>query len=144
VATPVFASDDVTIADTRQSLIRNLTVHQQSGLVNIATAQEADCALKPLIQALKANGNKPEWSEVQAMPEETRILWAQYDSLELVDEILVRKFYGAEGTVRYKQIVMPEALRTEFLKEIHQPEFQSATSHLGVRKTQEHVMRRAY
>jgi transposase InsO family protein len=144
VSNPVLTQDKATAADTMQSLLRNMTERQQTGLEDIATVQQADPALKPLMHALKVNGSRPDWSEVQAMPEETRILWAQYDSLELVDGVLVRKFYGAEGTVMHKQIVMPEALRAEFLKEIHQPDLQSATSHLGVRKTQEHVMRRAY
>lgn len=144
VLNPVLTRDKTTADDTMQSLLCSITDFSQTGIGAIATAQQADPALKPLIQALKVNGSRPDWSEVQAMSEDTRILWAQYDSLELVDDVLVRKFYKAEGTVMHKQIVIPEALREEFLKEIHQPDLHSATSHLGVHKTQEHVMRRAY
>jgi len=131
VSNPVYLPKDATAIDTMQSLVRKMTECQQAGLETVATAQQADPTLKPLILSLKANRSRPDWSEVQAAPEETRILWAQYDSLEIVDDIMVRKYYRVEGTVMHKQIAKPEVLRAEFLKEIYQPDLQSATSHLG-------------
>jgi len=77
VSNPVYPSKDATVVDTTQTLVRQMTECQQVGLDAVATAQQADPTLKPLILALKANRSRPDWSEMQAMPEETRILWTQ-------------------------------------------------------------------
>ncbi len=143
-STSVSGNEPTVTAETAHSKIFSVNERLTIDPSTIATAQQADSVLKPLLQALKEQRNRPDWSEVQGMPEETRILWAQYDSFEIVDDVMVRKFCGPDGSFQFKQIIMPEALRNAFLKEIHQPEQPSATSHLGVSKTQVHVMRRAY
>jgi hypothetical protein len=76
--------------------------------------------------------------------EETRILWTQFQSLLLCDEVLYRQFYRADGTVSHLQFVLPTSLRSSFLHHIHDTGGNVATTHLGVKKTQNHVQLRAY
>jgi transposase InsO family protein len=109
-------------------------------LENIAEAQRNDINLRPFLNATL----RPEWSVVQSSSEETRALWAQFDSLIMKNDVLYRKYYLASGEVQHLQIVMPTVLRKAFLTAIHSPPTQTATSHLGVKKTQQHVLQRAY
>lgn len=107
---------------------------------NIAAAQRNDINLHPLLNAT----SRPAWNIVQSSSEETRALWAQFDSLITQNDVLYRKYYSASGDVQHLQIVMPTALRKTFMTAIHSPPTQTATSHLGVKKTQQHVSQRAY
>jgi predicted aspartyl protease len=113
-------------------------------LLKIADAQKEDPGLQPLMSALQNGTGRPPWKEVQSASEETRTLWAQFQSLEIVDNVLYRHFYKPDGTVKCKQIIMPSNLRKAFLQQLHAPSVQLPTSHLGVKKTQEHVSLRAY
>ena len=106
----------------------------------IAEAQRGDINLRPLLNA----ASRPDWRAVQSSSEETRALWAQFDSMIVQNDVLYRKYYSASGEVKHLQIVMPTALRKKFLTAIHSPPTQTATSHLGVKKTQQHVLQRAY
>ena len=110
----------------------------------ISEAQLTDPALTPLISVLKALGPRPAWSEMQSASEETRALWAQFESLKFCENLLYREFYRPDGTVSRMQIVLPRSLRQSFLHQLHDNGGNSATAHLGVSKTQAHVSQRAY
>jgi hypothetical protein len=110
----------------------------------IIEAQQSDSHLRPVLEAVMKAGPRPPWTEVQSSPEDTRALWAQYKSLEMIDGILYRKFYQHNGTVERLQIVMPAKLRKPFLCQIHESKFNTGTAHMGIRKTQDHVSQRAY
>ena len=111
---------------------------------SIAAAQAQDPSLQTLLNVISDGRQRPRWSEIQSHPEETRILWGQYDSLCLREGVLYRQFYRRDGSVEYLQIVMPTALRRAFLQSIHCSGVNTATTHLGVRKTQAHVQQRSY
>jgi hypothetical protein len=76
----------------------------------IAVEQKKDTALRPLIDALSGSGQRPLWSDVQSETEETRALWAQFDSLRLQNGMLQRQFYSADGRVTRMQIIMPRPM----------------------------------
>jgi hypothetical protein len=103
-----------------------------------------DPALRPLIDVLQTRMGRPAWDEIQSSSEETRVLWAQFQSLLLRDGVLYRQFYRGDGTVSHLQFVLPTRLRTSFLRHIHNSGGNVATTHLGVKKTQNHVQLRAY
>jgi len=46
----------------------------------IATEQAQDSALQPLLPFIRDGGQRPPWKDIQPSSEETRILWAQFDS----------------------------------------------------------------
>jgi hypothetical protein len=110
----------------------------------IIEAQQSDSHLRPVLEAVMKAGPRPPWTEVQSSPEDTRALWAQYKSLEMIDGILYRKFYQHNGTVERLQIVMPAKLRKPFLCQLHESKFNTGTAHMGIKKTQAHVSQRAY
>ena len=110
----------------------------------IVAEQRQDAALKPLIDALTESDQRPSWSHVQSASEETRVLWAQFASLKMQENMLYREFYSANGSVMRMQIVMPHSLRKSFLRQLHETDGNVGTAHLGVKKTLAHVAQRAY
>ena len=110
----------------------------------IAAEQKKDAALKHLVDALSMSGQRPPWTDIQSESEETRALWAQFDSLRLQDGLLQRQFYAANGRVIRMQIIMPSSLRRTFLRSLHKSDGNVGTSHLGVKKTMAHVAQRVY
>ena len=103
-------------------------------------AQAADETLLPIIKWRTENVERPEWKLLETESEETRTLWAQYESLKLIDGVLYRSFYNTDGTESHLQLVVPRSLRGDFLKLVHE----GAGGHFANRKTQDQVQRRAY
>jgi len=106
----------------------------------VKQAQADDETIAPIIQWLHAGMGKPEWKQLEMLSEDTRTLWGQFESMQLVDDVVYRKFHRTDGTVDRMQLVMPRSLRNQFLKLVHE----GAGGHFAVRKTQEQVQRRAY
>jgi hypothetical protein len=99
--------------------------------------QRNDAALQPIINAIECGSGKPTWTEIQSVSETTRVLWAQFESLKLLEGVLHREFYTGNGTVLRTHIVLPISLQQQFLKQIHEQNV--TTAHLSRRKTSEHV-----
>jgi Integrase zinc binding domain len=100
--------------------------------------------LLPLIAALEVGEVHPAWPDVPWINSEARILWSQYESLEIDNGVLSCIFYRPDDTVRYRQIIMPGSLQTVFIQQLHERQNNTVTAHLGTRKTQEHIRLRAY
>jgi hypothetical protein len=67
---------------------------------HISAEQRKDLHLAPLIAALEDNKERPPWSAIQSTSEETRALWAQFNSLRLFhDGVLQRAFYQPSGKI---------------------------------------------
>jgi hypothetical protein len=92
---------------------------EQITLAVLKEAQMNDPTLRPLIEILQAGVERSVWDQIQPSSEETRILWAQFQSLLLRDEVLYRQFHRADGTVSHLQFVSPASLRSSFLRHIH-------------------------
>jgi len=84
---------------------------------------------------------KPSWDWAQPRSEETKILWRHWDRLVLTEGILVRMFEEADGTEVWPQIVMPNNMRLELLRNIHAG---VGGGHLGRHRTELSVRARAY
>jgi transposase InsO family protein len=110
----------------------------------IAQAQYGDAELKELFNAVKNESTRPSWKSVQSSSDSTRMLWAQYETLCVHQGMLCRKYLKSDGFVKYLQIIMPQNFRELSLQQLHQTGGNTATTHLGVRKTQMHVQQRAY
>ena len=83
---------------------------------------------------------RPPWDEVKHLGREAKNYWTQWESLILKDGIVYRQFVRPDGVVQYLQLLVPQSLRKELLQMVHV----DAAGHLGVRKTQDQVRRRAY
>ena len=88
---------------------------------------------------LKAK-HRPSQEELGAASPEVKWYCAQWDSLELVDGVVYRRFQRPDGTSKFLQLLVPKCLRRDLLEMVHA----QATGHFGWRKTMEQVRRRAY
>jgi len=75
------------------------------------------------------------------MDPEIQDLYAQNRSLEIRDGILYRQFLRPDGCIQYYQLVVPRALRTLVLENVHSD---ATSGHFGARKTQEKLRKYAY
>jgi transposase InsO family protein/predicted aspartyl protease len=110
----------------------------------IAAEQRKDVSMSVIITALQQAQERPSWVEIQAEVDDARVLWAQYASLSIKDNLLQRSYYSPDGAIHHWQIVMPASLRQVFLQNLHESHHNVGTAHLGVKKTLAHVSQRAY
>ena len=85
------------------------------------------------------NSQQPTGFELQKYPEEARILLVQWDSLLLQDGILYRKFHRSDGSVDFLQLILPSALRRQYVERLH-----ADLRHTGQTKSVLAFSRRAY
>lgn len=110
-------------------------------VMSFADGQLNDRDLKKVIRWKTDGTVRPTWSAVAAESNELRALYAQWDSLVVVGNVLYREFVAADGTVKYLQLVVPTDRRVEFVKAAHEG---ANGGHFGRRRTAEQVSRRAY
>jgi hypothetical protein len=109
--------------------------------VKIKELQEKDLDVGPILCWLKKDSNRPEWSVVAPYGKVTKILWAQWDSLCIRDGCVYRLWECITPSSFHYQLVVPNELRSEVLKELHGTQ---ATGHFGVNKTIQRVKQRFY
>ena len=106
----------------------------------LAAAQAADLDIAPIQDWLRTGTGRPDRKTVAPCSGTTRAYWSQWDSLELRDDVVYRKFIGNAGLVDYYQLLVPCSLRPQFMKMVHE----RAAGHLGIEKTQSQIQRRGY
>ena len=84
-------------------------------LDGMAYAQSCDAALRPLLDSLKINGARPAWLEFRCAPEETRVLWAHYQSPRVRYGLLYRQFRRPDGTLKSFTNSRAESIEISFL-----------------------------
>ena len=104
----------------------------------IRAAQSADDGLSIVIAYCK-NGNLPGKDEVRTLPEEARELLLQWDSLQLQNDILYRKYHHLDGSTKYLQLVLLGKLHHQYVERLH-----ADLGHFGEAKTCEAIARRVY
>ena len=107
-------------------------------LVKIKEAKDQD----PVIQTVISLLQEPIWrTKVDELSMGVVHLWSQRESLVLVENILLRNFERADGTVLYQQVLAPLSLRPTFLYWVHND---PASGHFGAMKTQSKLQTYAY
>ena len=106
---------------------------------DLISFQRSDETLGKVAVWLKQQA-KPPWEETLSHDSELRAYWLQWDSLELRDGLVYRRFETPDGICKYLQMAMPRRIRAPFLEFLHC----KVAGHLGMRKTLDHVQRRAY
>ena len=94
-----------------------------------------------MIFSWKKEGRKPKWEDISKYDKELKNLWAQWDRLELQDNVLYRKWIDLGIKTTNLQLVVPKAMRKDIFKSLHES---MHSGHLGVRKTIGKIRRRAY
>ena len=123
----------------------NATVGQNDtrpeiSMEDIRIEQEKDPTLTLILQWKKA-GTKPDWATVAPCCKELKVYWYHWDSLEIKDEILCKKYIRANGSGNDYMYIMPVTLRKECFMHLHA---YITGEHLSRRKTYEKLKKRFY
>ena len=102
---------------------------------------EQDSQLREVFREIAGGGEGPGTAEFLGSSREQKTYWLQRERLRVLDGRLYREWYSTDGRPASLQLVPPKGRRQELLAEIHGG---ITGGHLGVRKTQEQVQRRAY
>ena len=103
-------------------------------------AQDDDPSLSTVPSWVK-NGKKPHRSVLQGQSGDVWVLWNNFDSLKVVNDILCRSFDDSSTGQSHLQQVVPTILRPEILESIHSS---TTAAHLEVTKTLEKLRARFY
>jgi len=89
----------------------------------------------------QTKGNRPDWNMAQGFSRPEMAYWNKYESLLLGNRVIYQIIaIKTEADEEFKQILMPNGHKNEFLDSIHK----DLTGHLGNTNTTAHVLRRAY
>ena len=110
-------------------------------IVNIETAQREDPDICPVIEAMENSQDMPPWNSLLHYSEDTKNLFAQWPTLQLLNGILYRKWMDGHRKIKWLQCVIPFNLRKTVLKQVHAG---LTSGHYGTRKTTQLLARRAY
>ena len=94
--------------------------------------QVADPSLKVIIQFKEASASRPRWEDVSPYDRTVKALWAQWEPLEIRDQVLCRRWEEGSGTIIKYQIILPKNLQETALRAHHN---HTTASHRGVNKT---------
>jgi hypothetical protein len=107
----------------------------------IQRKQNRDPVTSMVIKLLSDPTRRPTWEDVVEADREVQLLYAQWQTLELRNEILYRRYENPDGSVRFYQIVVPRKLRNAFMAEVHGS---TTAGHFGNIKCQHRLMHYAY
>jgi transposase InsO family protein len=108
---------------------------------NIIRDQKADPDIGKVVEMIRSDRPRPEWDAVASWSETSKVLWRQWGRLSVREGVLVRRYESADGLSVSYQIIMPRCQRAEFIRSIHGG---IGGGHLGRKRTEVQVMRRAY
>lgn len=125
-----------------QARVQMLRVNPDDGwsAQEIIAAQEQDADIEPIL-TWKRRDRRPNWNEISDKSPTLKANWAQWDSLELQDGVLRRKWVNSEGTSSHSQILLPRSKVGQVLQEMHNG---ASGGHLGINKTLAKVRERYY
>ena len=75
----------------REEFDRNV-IHKLFSIDNILVEQQKDAAISAFRRLMETHTERPEWTAIQNECEETKVLWAQWQSMVLRDGLLCRQF----------------------------------------------------
>ena len=84
---------------------------------------------------------KPEWATVAPYCKELKVYWHKWDTIEIKDGILCKKYIRADGTGADYLYIVLVSLRKEMFKHLHE---YTTGGHLGRRKTYDKFKKRFY
>ena len=108
---------------------------------DIRKAQLIDEDIKPVIELMEQNREKPSWEVIAPLSQTTKVYCAQWQSLKMSHGVLYRVWETPSGDSTVAQIVLPKPLRQGVLQQLHNTR---TSGHLGVAKTLGRVHERFY
>ena len=102
--------------------------------------QNNDPDIGPIIQA-KVSGVKPTSKEMVTRSPACRHYWVIWDTLDLRDDILYKRFMKRDGTGDHMQLLVPSALKRDVLCQMHDS---VVSGQLGCKKTKQKILQKFY
>ena len=102
--------------------------------------QNNDPDIGPIIQA-KVSWVKPTSKDMVTRSPAWRHYWVIWDTLELRDDILYKRFMKRDGTDDHMQLLVPSALKRGVLCQMHD---YLLSGHLGCNKTKQKILQKFY
>ena len=134
-------TNDANTVNSIDDKLKNLQWLNDFSQLDIAAAQEKDKNLSKVIM-WKKNGIKPTTEQLAPCSEEVKALVSRWSALSLTrDNVLIRTCHPARSAVPVKQIVLPYALRSVVLHQLHDLR---VSGHLGINRTIARVAERFY
>ena len=103
--------------------------------------QMADPDISLLVGWKESSKPRPEWPSVSQECCAVKAYWSQWDRLEVLNGVLYRRWESDAGDATQWQLVVPQSLRDQVLREMHDAK---TAGHLGVTKTLGRVKHRFY
>ena len=97
------------------------SVNDSDGLFTrdeLREAQQNDDGVRIAMEFVQ-KGVPPDRAEIRTIPEDANSLLLQFESLQIRDGILYRRFQHPDGTTKYWQLVFPVSLRREYIQRLH-------------------------
>ena len=110
-------------------------------IADIATAQQADPDISPVLGLRMSSPDQPDITELLQASSEAKRLWSDWHRLELTNGVLYRHRESKDGRPSTLQLIVPASMKQKYLKEAHRG---MTGGHLGVRRTLDQVQRRAF
>lgn len=110
-------------------------------LKEIREAQMNDPDIAPVLQWLEESSGRPDLSKVTSLSANTKLYWAQWDSLVLQDGVMCQQWESPAGDYTILQMVLPLPLRTFVLEQLHNS---PTGGHLASTKTLDRIQKRFY
>lgn len=107
----------------------------------ISSGQKSDDDIGVVLSCLLANEVKPTWDEIAGWSAGSKALWSQWERLSIADGLLYRSFEDLNSEEIWRQVIIPRALRSDFVQVVHTG---VGLSHVGRSRTELAVKRRAY
>ena len=132
--------------ENSMKIVRNATTEEKSSLKiwtgkELISLQNTDSDIGPIFVGRKIKKKRPRWGDVAACSATTKAYWAQWDSLEVVDGILYRRWEDAEGHHAKNLLLAPKSIWNEILQHLHNS---STAGHLGIKTRLARVHERFY
>jgi hypothetical protein len=125
-------------ADDQPEIVTNVSLLSAE---QMRLHQMNDVTISPIVHWLSESETRPDWSLVIAQSISTRSYWAQWNALKTERGVLYRQYFSPNGVVKFLQVIVPEGVRQEFIRNAHDG---VTGGHFGVRRTQDQVNRRGY
>ena len=100
---------------TRAGTNEDSSLSDSLNVQNLGAAQEDDPVLTELSHLKESYAVKAEWNTIPRGIDELRTYWVQWESVEIRDPLLYRRFVCSDGSAKYYQLVVPSSLRSAFI-----------------------------
>ena len=116
------------------------SVTAEKSFIELQKAQNDDTDIGLILRAKRTN-NRPTSQEMTTKSPAARQYWLLWDSLEIHNDVLFKRFVKRDGTGEYLQLIVPQSLKSEILHQMHDS---VVSGHLGCKKTKAKVLQTFY